>query len=275
MRKQIGSILVLVTVGTGSLHAQIRPAAELGPTWFASRSDAGPVVAPALQEVVPLGAYLSAGVIAAEGELPIVAELVEVVSPTVVPRTRDPQIQPYDRVYARLNAGVSVGDRLHLMRRTRWVSPYGWLYVPTGEARVTEVVAGTATLEVDRFHGRVDLGDVAVSFPAYRPRVNVAPVPVGGLEGLLLALEEPQPLVSVEDVAFVNLGTASGVVEGDEYEVYIPASAAPWGVRPEEVVGRVQVVRAERLTSAVRVISLRHPALEPGLPVRLVARMPS
>jgi hypothetical protein len=94
------------------------------------------------------------------------------------------------------------------------------------------------------------------------------------LEGSLLALEVPQPVVGTEDLAFVNLGTASGVVEGDEFEVYLPSSVESWGIRPEVVVGRLQVVRATRLVSAVRVVALEQPALEPGLPVRLVARMP-
>jgi hypothetical protein len=46
------------------------------------------------------------------------------------------------------------------------------------------------------------------------------------------------------------------------------------GTRPEIVVGRLQVIRAGRTTSAVRVIGLNEPALEVGLPVRLVAKMP-
>jgi hypothetical protein len=54
----------------------------------------------------------------------------------------------------------------------------------------------------------------------------------------------------------------------------LPAAAAEWGTRPEIRVARVQVVRASARTSAVRVVSLEQPALERGLPVRLVGKMP-
>ncbi|MEX0912749.1 MAG: hypothetical protein WD031_04900, partial [Gemmatimonadota bacterium] len=70
-----------------------------------------------------------------------------------------------------------------------------------------------------------------------------------------------------------NLGAASGVVEGDEYVAYLPATQVDWGERPEVEVARLQVVRVSNLTSAVRVLSLEQPALVEGLPVRLVARM--
>jgi hypothetical protein len=127
---------------------------------------------------------------------------------------------------------------------------------------------------VDRFYDRVERGDVALRMPVFPVPPGVRARPWSGLEGTLLALARPQPVVATEDLAFVDLGAASGVVEGDEFVVYLPASRAEWGIRPEEIVARLQVVRAERLTSAVRVIALEHPALVPGLPVRLVAKMP-
>src|SRR5690606_29067981 len=96
-----------------------------------------------------------------------------------------------------------------------------------------------------------------------------------GLEGSVIAFADTQPVASTEDLLFVNLGADSGVVEGDEFIAYIPAEAARWGVRPEVEVARLQVVRAARTTSAVRVVTLEQPALEPGLPVRLVGKMPA
>jgi hypothetical protein len=104
--------------------------------------------------------------------------------------------------------------------------------------------------------------------------VGVTPVPADGLSGTLLAFEEEQPIISTEEFAFLDLGISSGVEEGDEFVAYLPARAMEWGTSPEVPVARLQVVRAHRVTSTVRVLSLEYPALEAGLPVRLVARVP-
>jgi hypothetical protein len=225
--------------------------------------------------VVPPGAFYSAGLLVLEGEIQPIGQLVEVVSPTVVPLRVPPQIQPYDRVYMTLVGGAIAGDRVQLLRPGALLQPYGRVYLPTGSARVLAVQGNVATVEVDEFFDRVSLGDLAVPMPEFPVPAGVLPVEWSGLEGMILGFVPEQPLVATQDLAFVNLGTASGVAEGDEFVVYLPATQASWGIRPEEEVARVQVVRATRLTSAVRVVSLRHPALVPGLPVRLVARMPS
>jgi hypothetical protein len=223
--------------------------------------------------VVP-GAFYGAWILVPDAELEPVGQIVEVVSPSAVPMRTSPQIQPYDRVLVRLTRPATVGDRLHLMRRGRAVNPYGRVFAATGSGVVLSIFQGTATVEVDRFYDLVGIGDIAVPMPGFEPRAGVTPRPAQGLEGLLLEFANPHPIVATEELGFVNLGTASGVVEGDEFEVYIAASATQWGVRPEERVGRLQVVRAERLTSTVRVVELAQPALASGLPVRLVARMP-
>ncbi|MEX2582155.1 MAG: LysM peptidoglycan-binding domain-containing protein [Gemmatimonadota bacterium] len=225
--------------------------------------------------VVPSGIFFGAGLLAADAELAPVGQLVEVISPTVVDRSAPPQIQPYDRVNVALSgAGVAIGERVHLVRPGRELLPYGRIYIPTGSALVLSVEAGTATLEVDRFYERIDVGDLVFPMPNYEVASGVTPVPAMGLEGELLAFRSPQPVASTEDVAFVNLGGASGVVVGDEFEAYLPAVQQEWGRRPEVVVARLQVIRVARLTSAVRVTALEQPALEEGIPVRLVARMP-
>lgn len=228
---------------------------------------------PAEVPVVPVGRYLAAGLLVPDADIDAIGRLVEVISPTVVDRASPPQIQPYDRVNMVVTEAVAAGDRVQLLRPGRLVEPYGRIFQPTGSARVLSVDAGVATVEVDEFYDRVEPGDIAVARPEFEARYGASPVPATGLDGEILALAEPQPVVSTEDVAFVNLGAASGVVEGDEYVAYLPATQVDWGERPEVEVARLQVVRVSNLTSAVRVLSLEQPALVEGLPVRLVARM--
>ena len=242
--------------GAAEAEAQVRARAQLS--------------APPVQR----GAYLGAGLLVPESSLTVVGELVEVVAPTVIPRTAEPQIQPYDRIFVTVDGSVGVGDRFQLLRPGEAMPPFGRIYRSTGIAEVLAVDGSVATVEIEILYDEVRLGDLAVPLPEFGERIGVQPAPAGGLDGVLLALHHPQPLVAREDLAFVNLGAASGVVEGDEFIVYIPETRASWGTRPAIDVARVQVVRAELLTSAVRVIEMEHPAIEPGLPVRLVAKMP-
>lgn len=224
--------------------------------------------------VVPVGAFLGAGRLVPDAEVAPVGQLVEVISPTIIPRSTQPQIQPYDQVYMVLQTTVGVGDRLHLFRADRVLEPHGRIYIATGTARVLAVDAGVATVEVDRFYDEVAIGDLALPMPEFNLEAGVTPEPATGLDGTLLAFEESQTVVATDDLGFLDLGSASGVVQGDEFVAYIPSAAADWGTRPEIPVARLQVIRTDRGTSTVRVLSLQQPALEPGLPVRLVARMP-
>ena len=221
------------------------------------------------------GAFYRAGLLLPDEAVGRVGALVEVVSPTVIPRRGTPQIHPYDRVLMQVAGSVEVGDRLQLLRPGRVLEPYGRVFVSTGRARVLSVAAGTATLEIDRLYDRVELGDIAVPLPSFEPRLGVTAESSAGLVGSLLAITSGEPVVATTDMAFVDLGVASGVVEGDEFVAYLPAEAASWGVRPEVEVARLQVVRAGPTASTVRVISLAQPALRAGMPVRLVARMPA
>lgn len=221
---------------------------------------------------VPPGSFHAAGIILPDTALAPVGQLLEPIGPTVVHRRAAPQIQPYDHVTLRVLGSVQPGERLHLLRPEQQVAPYGRLFRPTGSARVLEVVGGLATVEVDHFYDAVRPGDLALPMPAYAARPGARPTPAAGIEGSLLTFQAADALLATGDVGFVDLGRASGVVEGDEFVAYLPTGAS--GTAAPVEVARLQVIRAGRETSAVRVVALEHPALEAGLPVRVVARMP-
>lgn len=224
---------------------------------------------------VTAGDFYRAGLLVPEGDVVPVGRLAEVESPSVVPVQGQRAIQPSDRVFMPVSgAGVRVGDRLQLLRPGRVVRGYGRIFVATGLVSVVAVERGVATVVVDEVHDAVAVGDLAVPVPAYRVPVGVSPRPGAGLEGRILAFQSPHALQNEEDVAFVDLGSQNGLTEGDELAVVLPATRAAWGVRPEIGVARLRVVRVSARTAAVRVVDLEQPALEPGLPVRLVGKMP-
>lgn len=226
---------------------------------------------------VSRGDYLRAGVLAQELEIAPLGHLVEIVSPTVVPLEMAPQIQLFDKVYMTLadsSSAVAVGDRLQLVRVGRRVGPYGRLHETTGVARVEALNGGVATVMVEEMFNVVAVGDLALPMPVFEPRVGVLAEAASGLEGQIIGFQSVHAVHNIEDVAYIDLGEASGVKEGDEFVVMIPEQRRSWGTRPAIGVGRLRVVRAAETTSAARVIALEQPALEAGLRVQLVARMP-
>lgn len=222
--------------------------------------------------VVPRALFHSAGRLVSDSELSIVGQLIGPVAPSPVGSRFTPQIQPYDLVELRVSGDLAPGDRVQLLRPVRRLEPYGRIFLASGSARILEIADGTARAEVDFFYDRVEVGDLAVPFPVYEVPGG-APVAAEGVQGTLLAFAHPQPLPAQDDIAFVNVGRASGVREGDEFLAYRRGGRPMQGAHDVEI-ARLQVIRADASTSAVRVLELRQPALEAGLPIRLIARMP-
>jgi hypothetical protein len=185
-----------------------------------------------------------------------------------------PQVQPNNRVYLRVSSRVEPGERLHLLRPAREVKPYGRIYISTGLATVQSVSRGTAVVVIDQLFDQERQGDLAVPLTVFEAPEGESPTPVSGPSGRILAFATQSPVKQLHDLAFVDLGRQFGVKEGDELEAYLPERVESWGVKPEVSVARLKVVRATDRTAAVQVVGMDQPALEAGLPVRLVARTP-
>lgn len=228
--------------------------------------------------VVTSGDFYRAGRLVPEAEMRPVGTLVEVAEASVVDFRVGRQIHPHTRVYMKLlpgaPQGVRVGDVFHLWRPGREILPYGLLYASTGIARVVAVDGDVATVEVETLFAPVELGDVALPMEQFPVPGGVIPRPASGVQGRILTFSTRQEVPSVEDVAFLDVGAESGVVEGDEFAVLIPPQRTAYGVRPEMQVARLQVVRVSDRTSAARVVHVQQPALEAGQVVRLVGKMP-
>ena len=229
----------------------------------------------ATRTAVSVGDYYRAGQLVQDEEIRRLGQLAEVVSPSIVPLATPRAIQLYDRVFMKLPqpAQVIVSDRVQLVRRDRAVGRYGHIFISTGLATIVAIDGDVATVVIDAMHADVRPGDWAVPMTFFSG-VPVAPLQPATGDGRILAFESPHAAQMVEDLAFVDLGSGSGVKEGDELVAVLPRTAAPWGARPEIEVARLRVVRVSRSTSAVRVVTMQQPALEAGLPVRLVGKMP-
>jgi len=226
--------------------------------------------------VVRQGDFYAAGYVARDNEVQMVARVAEVVSPTVVPLSRQPAVQVYDKVYlaAETGATIGIGDRVQFLRPGRTLEGFGRVWIPTGLATVAAVDGGTATAVVIRMFDQVMPGDLVVPVAAFTVPNNVFPAASTGLQGRIVAFQRPHPVQANEEIAFLDVGRQAGVKEGDVFEVFLPRARRDWGTRPEIPVGRLQVVKVTQGTASARITHLEQPAIAVGQPVRRVAAMP-
>jgi len=242
------------------------------------QADTEMTIRPAGTADVPIiteGDYLASGFLARPEEVRILGHVTDIESESVISRRFPPQIQLYDRIYLAAEAGAQLGpdDEVHLMAVGASL-PHGTVHRPTGIGRVVAFNGHVVTLEVVRMFGVVGPGDVAVPLPVFPVPAGVAPLDAAGIEGSIVRFQDEHALQMTENIAFLDLGRASGVREGDEFLVYTPARQRSWGVQPEVEIARLQVVRVMDRTASARVDEVLQPALVAGLPVRVTRRMP-
>ncbi|MFQ6099166.1 MAG: LysM peptidoglycan-binding domain-containing protein [Armatimonadota bacterium] len=191
-----------------------------------------------------------------------------------------PETPPkYGRIYVSHPGGEppEPGDRVLLSRIEQRVKPYGHIVRPTGIATIAAVHEDVSIAVVTDLFDRVQVGNQVTLLETFEMERGVFAQPVGtGPTGAIVAFLDRQWVPSVEDIAFINIGRDQGVDVGDEFEIYVAGRRSGEGFRlPEEHVARGRVVRVTEGTATIRVIEQRHPAIAEGLPVRLVAKMPS
>jgi hypothetical protein len=155
------------------------------------------------------------------------------------------------------------------------VKGYGRVIEPTGVVRVENLSSTTMEAMVTHQFGQMQTNNIVIPMDSF-PNLDRDPVPANGPEGRIIAFHVPQPLYGDEDRAFISLGANSGVKVGDEVIALLPERQPdnkPYRL-PAETIARMIVTRVAGQSATARVIHLDQPALEMGLPVRVVMRMP-
>jgi LysM repeat protein len=174
-------------------------------------------------------------------------------------------------------ASYHVGDSLLIARIDRTLSQGRWgdVVVPVGIARVTSVEEQQVLARVIAQFGRIRDGHLAMPLEPFQNPGEVRPVPVEqGLTGQLVEPRDMHPIAGAQQYFFIDKGRAEGVVPGDVFEVYRPA-AGQLGSASEQVRAVLMVVHTREQSATGLVVQINHPGLTPGLPVRLIKKMPS
>ena len=175
------------------------------------------------------------------------------------------------------NASYHVGDSLLLARidRTLPMGRWGDVVIPVGIARVTIVEEDQVLARVVAQFGRIRDGEFAMPLEPFKDPGQVRPTPVEqGLVGRLLEPRDPHPIAGAQQYYFIDKGRSQGVMPGDVFEIYKPASGVV-GTASEEVRAVMMIVHTRERSATGLLIQIVHPGLDFGLPVRLIKKMPS
>ena len=173
------------------------------------------------------------------------------------------------------DASYHVGDSLLLVRLDRDLVPWGQVVVPVGIARVTAVQERQVLAQLVTQYARVRDGRLAIPLEPFKDPGRVRPTPVEmGLEGRVISKRDVHEIVNAAEQLFIDKGRADGVVPGDIFEVYQPATATV-GEGSEQVRVTMMIIHTRERSATGLVLNLTHPDVTAGMPVRLIRKMPS
>ena len=174
-------------------------------------------------------------------------------------------------------ATYQVGDSLLLLQLGRELDPYGRIVVPTGVARITEVLKGHYIANIVATYGPIRNGQRTLPLESFNPSKNVRAIPVAdGVRGTLLGGLGRQDLKEPQMVVFIDKGRQDGVAPGDLFEVRRrPERSSDGMIRINELMATMQIVHVRDHTATGVLLNVISPDIPPGTGVMQVAKLPS
>ncbi len=224
------------------------------------------------------GEFYSAGWLTEEESLPFGRVIGNTAVPSIPELVGRSGATTYDEIAIEPpnNASYHVGDSLLILRLARDIAGWGSVVRPAGVARVTEVqrrqVLARVIMQFQRILGA---GYLTLPLEPFKDPGQVRPTPVEyGLEGQVIAERDLHVLTLSQQIIFINRGRADGVTPGDMFEVFRPAAGEP-GTASENAALVVEIVHTREHSASGLVLNIEHPDIIPGMPVRLIRKMPS
>jgi hypothetical protein len=220
------------------------------------------------------GEFYSAGFLTEREHLPWARVIGTTEKPAIPRLTERASAIQFERVVVEPPPQTSyhVGDSLLLARVDRDEGDWGDVVVPVGVARVVEVARKQLLAEVVMQFGRIHDGHLALPLEPFKDPGEARPTPVTeGLRGGVITQRDLHTIAISQQYVFINRGRADGVVPGDVFQIYTGQAGAP----SEDVRAVVEIVHTREHSCSGLILALKNPKLDPGLPVRLVRKMPS
>ncbi|MGH7416185.1 MAG: LysM peptidoglycan-binding domain-containing protein, partial [Candidatus Rokuibacteriota bacterium] len=197
------------------------------------------------------GEFYAAGFLTENERLPFADILGNTASPAIYRLSDRTSAHQFEEIAIQPpgDASYHVGDSLLLVRVDRAVDGWGDVVFPVGVARVTEVQEQQVLADVIMQFARIRDGHLALPLEPFHDPGEVRPTPVAqGLQGRVIDQRTIRNLVGPQQFLFIDRGRADGVVPGDIFEIYRPATGE---VRsPSEEVRVVLLVAHTREHSA-------------------------
>jgi LysM repeat protein len=220
------------------------------------------------------GEFYSAGFLT-EGEHLPWGRVVGTTDKPAIPRlTERATAIPFSRVIVEPppHASYHVGDSLLIARTDREEGDWGDVVVPLAVARVVEVAKTQLLAEIVTQFGRVHDGHLTLPLEPFKDPGEARPTTVySGLTGRVISVRDLHTMANAQQILFLDRGRIDGVVPGDVFQVYTGQAGTP----SEELRAVVEIVHTREHSSSGLILTIKNPQLPPGLPVRLIRKMPS
>lgn len=169
-------------------------------------------------------------------------------------------------------ASYHVGDSLLIARLDRHVGDWGQVVIPVAVVRVQEVTKKQLLAVILTQYDRVRDGQLSLPLEPFKDPGEVRPAPVNrGLLGQVIDQRDAHAIAISQQVVFLSRGRADGVVPGDVFQLYTGEAGTP----SEDVRAVVEVVHTRAHSSSALILVVQNAQIRPGLPARLVRKMPS
>ena len=171
-----------------------------------------------------------------------------------------------------------VGDSLMTVRIGRDVgSGWGRVVMPTALIQVLTVSGRQAVARIVQQYDQVKAKQYVLPTEPFPGRRAGRPQPVsGGVEGLVIARTEPNPVPNLNDAMFVDLGRNVSITTGDVFEILPPGPPEAGAPQP---LAEAVVVRVGDRSATLRITRIFTPGIRAAargaVPVRLIAKMGS
>jgi hypothetical protein len=175
------------------------------------------------------------------------------------------------------NAKYEIGDSLLLLQVGKEINPYGNVVIPSGIARVTEIVDDHYVGSIVATYGPIRNGQRVLPLERFNAGAGSRAVPVSdGVRGSLIGGMGRQDLKEPQMVVFINKGREDGVAPGDLFEVRRrPERTADGMLRVNELMATMQIVHVRDRTATGIMLNVVSPDIPAGTDVMQVAKLPS